>query len=110
MNLDTLPDLDIVGGFPRDIFYVWKYDSVNIDNWPIMAEPDSAVWQIALAIGNVDGDGQLEIVAIKWQGGEYHGLLYVFHKDGSIMQGFPVRFKGMKTTAPALYDLKGTGN
>lgn len=110
IDLDTLPDLEIVGGFPRDSFYVWKYDGSNVDNWPIMTEPDTALWQIVPAIGDVDGDWQLEIVATKWQGGEYPGLLYVFHKDGSIMQGFPVSFKGLKATAPALYDLNGDGN
>ncbi|MCJ7497971.1 MAG: hypothetical protein MUO78_07545, partial [candidate division Zixibacteria bacterium] len=83
IDLDTLPDLEIVGGFPRDSFYVWKYDGSNVDNWPIMTEPDTALWQIVPAIGDVDGDWQLEIVATKWQGGEYPGLLYVFHKDGS---------------------------
>jgi hypothetical protein len=108
-NLDTLPNLEIVAGFPYDSLYVWKYDGTNLNNWPIMVQPESAHYEIVPAVGDVDGDGKLDIAVTKWQRGQYFSLLYVFHKDGSIMQGFPVEILGASATAPALYDLNGDG-
>ena len=108
-NLDTLLDLEIVAGFPYDSLYAWKYYGTNLSNWPIMAEPASAYWEGLVAIGDVDGDGQPEIVVTKWQRGQNPSFLYVFHKDGTVLPGFPVQVPGWDATAPALYDLLGDG-
>jgi hypothetical protein len=108
-DLDTLSDLEIVGGFPYDSLYIWRGNGTNLNNWPVVAEPESAYWQTIPAVGDVDGDGELDIAVTKWQRGQYFSLLYVFHKDGSLIQGFPVEFTGGSATAPALYDLDGDG-
>ena len=38
-----------------------------------------------VAIGDVDGDGKLDVVAADW-----HGAVFAFHGDGSTLAGFPV--------------------
>ena len=108
-DLDSLPDLEVIGGFPNDSLYVWRYDGSSLTNWPVITEPESAYWQQLPAIGDMDGDGELDIIITKWQRGPDTCYLYVFHQDGSLMQGFPVIILVTAATAPALYDLTGDG-
>jgi hypothetical protein len=108
-DLDSLSGLEVIGGFPKDSLYVWKYDGTNFKNWPVITEPELAYWQQLPAIGDVDGDGELDIVITKWERGPDTCYLYAFHQGGSLMQGFPVIMEATCATAPSLYDLTGDG-
>jgi len=107
-NLDTLSDLEIVGGF-YDSLYVWRFDGTNLNNWPIMVKPELALFRDLPAIGDMDGNGELDIAITKWRRGQFTSFLHVFDKNGSLIKGFPVEFTGWSATAPALYDLDGDG-
>ncbi|MDM7913636.1 MAG: VCBS repeat-containing protein, partial [Candidatus Eisenbacteria bacterium] len=67
------------------------------------------VWSCP-AIADLDGDGEMEIVA-----GDYDGYCRAFHRDGSTVAGWPVDVNIMNTypgwclSSPATADLDGDG-
>ncbi|MEN0050525.1 MAG: T9SS type A sorting domain-containing protein, partial [Bacteroidota bacterium] len=70
------------------------------DNWPQTLDKTPAVTP---SIGDVDGDGEKEIVIFSTQS------QYVFDLDGSILDGYPVAVEGLKHSyqSPILTDLNG---
>jgi hypothetical protein len=56
------------------------------------------------AIGDVDGDGSLEVTA-----GTRSGELYAFRPDGTVLDGFPVQVDGIVSFGPAIADVDGDG-
>jgi len=87
--------LEIVCGVGRgittgrqNIVYAWNHDGTPLPNWPrettnpMLAPP---------ALGDIDGDGQLEIVI--GEGDIFitnDNKLYAWNADGSLVPGFPV--------------------
>ena len=62
------------------------------------------------AVGDIDGDGHLEIVVGTgiFYSGDSHRL-YAFHDDGTPVAGWPLATDGRVTTSPALADVDGDG-
>src|SRR5262249_11551530 len=50
-----------------------------------------------VAIGDIDGDGKVEVVAATWQ-----GYVWAWHTDGSVVSGFPVEVD--RDTEPVALD------
>jgi hypothetical protein len=67
-------------------------------------------WQLGtLAVGNLDGGPQLDIV-IPYRNSSGQWLLDAFKPDGTRLPGFPYFGTGEINVSPTLYDLEGTGH
>lgn len=69
--------------------------------WPIDA---SGQLPGSPAIGDLEGDGHLEVVI-----GSASGFLYAWHSDGTPVTGFPFQTGGVISGTPALADLDADG-
>lgn len=105
-NLDEDDDLEIVYCVTQEV-YAWNLDGSVVDGWPqaVLQYPDGAP-----AYGDIDGDGEGEIVISSRQAGTGNtGTLTAFHEDGSLVDGFPLSLTGGATKTPVLADLNGDG-
>ncbi len=105
-NLDADDDQEIVYCVTQQV-YAWNVDGSVVDGWPqsVLQYPDGAP-----AFGDIDGDGEGEIVVSSRQAGTGNtGTLTAFHKDGTVVDGFPVSLTGGATKTPVLADLDGDG-
>ena len=103
-NLDTDDDLEIVYNINQQV-YAWNVDGSIVEGWPVTVQlyPYGAP-----AFGDVDGDGEGEIVVATRQAGTGNtGRLHAFNPDGSAVEGFPVILIGGATKTPVLADLNG---
>jgi len=103
-NLDADSDMEIIFGAGETLYAV-NIDSTNVPGWPkTFSQYSEAVW--ACSFGDVNGDGQDEIVA--GIGGPLSGFLHVYTKDGTMLPGFPVNV-GKYPMGPVLSDLNNDG-
>lgn len=105
-NLDGDEDLEIVYNITQQV-YAWNIDGSVVEGWPATVQqyPDGAP-----AFGDIDGDGEGEIVVSSRQAGTGNtGTLTAFHMDGTTVDGFPVTLTGGATKTPVLADLNGDG-
>ena len=91
--------------FYENMLYVYHIDGIPLQGWP--QKLDSTVYACSPAVGDVDGDGSLEI-AIGTDSPS--GTFYLFKSDGSLMQGFPVHLGSPIFSSPTLVDLDGDGD
>ena len=133
-DIDADGSLDIVVGAMDQHLYAWDADGELLDGFPVFVQagPDlpDAQDEIARivsspAIGDLDGDGDLEIVVGTGQsaGSDIagYGLLYALDHTGAPLDGFPIAiFAGFAgalpyigegvVMSPALVDLDGDGD
>jgi hypothetical protein len=105
-DLDGDGTMEIIvgsGNAPGDKFkvYVFHSDGSIMDGWPVdlIDDVDSVP-----AIGDLDNDGDLEIVI-----NDVWGYVYAFNHDGTMMDGWPKSIDFM-TSPPTLYDLDNDGD
>ena len=101
-NLDADPALEIIAVSVNGTVYAWNGDGTSLGPaWPkSVGSPVDA----ALAVGDVDGDGALEIVVRQSLN------LYVFNPDGSAVSGWPVTTLPSAGVAPVLGDIDADGS
>ncbi|MCD4696041.1 MAG: T9SS type A sorting domain-containing protein [Bacteroidales bacterium] len=105
-NIDADADLEIIYNVGTQVF-AWNIDGTEVEGWPATVQlyPDGAP-----AFGDIDGDGEGEIVVSSRQGGTGNtGRIMAFHQDGSTVDGFPVILGGGATKTPVLADLNDDG-
>lgn len=103
-NLDADDDLEILYCITQQVYAI-NTDGTVVDGWPVNTQlyPDGAP-----AFGDIDGDGEGEVVVSTRQAGTGNtGYLHAWEKDGTPISGFPVTLGGGATKTPVLADLDG---
>jgi hypothetical protein len=103
-NLDEDSEMELI--YPAGAaVYAFNIDGSYAGGWPKALDfPTDG----AAAFGDIDGDGQGEIVVTTHQPGSFaFGTVYAFETDGSDVAGFPVVTEGGGVRTPALADLDG---
>jgi hypothetical protein len=104
LNMDDDPELEILFGVGKKIV-AFNIDGTNVPGWPVTMT--QYAWG-SPAIGDVTGDGIEDIVCTSRNSTNGNtGLLYAYHKDGTIISGFPVTQAGGGTMNVCLADLAG---
>lgn len=99
-NMDADNDLEIVYNVGYTV-QAWNFDGSNVPGWP-QTVPTYAL-EGAPAFGDIDGDGQEEIVVTN-HGLTSGGFIYAFRKNGTAVTGFPVNH-GYSTRTPVLANI-----
>jgi len=103
-NMDSDPEFEIVVCIGQAT-YAFNMEGSIVTGWPktISQAPSGAP-----AFGDIDGDGEGEIV-IGTYFGSSSGFVYAYEKDGSLVTGFPVN-SGYVTRSATLADLDNNGS
>jgi hypothetical protein len=109
----TVADLDgdgfdeVLVAAPDGKCYVWRCDGKPYTGYPREVHKPGIFFQSTPAVGDIDGDGDFEVV-IGARGLSEDGALYAWHHDGSPVRGFPVDNMYIDHTE-ALADLNNDG-
>jgi hypothetical protein len=116
-NPVSVGDIDKDGYFDivalsRNHLFVWNSEGLDLPGWPADL-PDSLYPSFfsAPSLADLDGDGSLEILFSTYEWSQFlYGKLFVYHSDGSIMEGWPVNFAdAIAVTTPTIGDLDNDG-
>jgi hypothetical protein len=86
--------------------YAWNMDGSVVEGFPFET---CGVVKAAPAIGDLDNDGTLEIVAVAYSETNEDSL-YVIDPQGNLKPGWPVTVTYGRLSSPALGDLDGDGD
>jgi hypothetical protein len=103
-NMDSDNDLEIVYNMGYTV-QAWNYDGSDVPGWPQTVA--AYALEGAPAFGDIDGDGQGEIVVTN-HGLTSGGSIYAFRKNGTPVPGFPINH-GYSTRTPVLANLDNAG-
>jgi subtilisin family serine protease len=98
--------------WPESRIIIWKEDGTTLPNWPKAPSEDSLdISASGLGVGDIDGDGDYEIVAVD----DWSVLVYAFHVEtGELVEGdWPLsigEWYAFIIGSPLLADLDGDGD
>jgi len=100
LNGDGKKEIIVGSGFDGSIFnfYVFYSNGTIMKGWP---KPLTGAIQGSPAVGDLDNDGDLEIVI-----GDNNGIVYAWHHDGTLLYKWSDSLNYL-TASPTLYDLDG---
>jgi hypothetical protein len=114
-DLDGDGLLDIVVAAMDQRVYAWKGDGSAVAGWPVLArdlrqaQPLGARIVASPALGDLDGDGGLDVVVGTNEIYGVAGRLYAFARDGRLRPGWPVRVPSLSPEGPDVLPLVGQG-
>jgi len=114
-DLDGDGVLDIVVGAMDQHLYAWKGDGTAVPGWPVLvrdanaAEPVGARIVSSPAVGDLGGDGSLDVVVGTNEIYGTSGRLYAFRSNGALRPGWPVRVPSFDPEGPEVLPLVGEG-
>ncbi len=119
-DLDNNGDVEIVASLPvfTDDFhasvFVFKYDGEKfVESWHFMESKKSGEIMYSPALGDIDGDKDLEIIIGNQRyDKQWNNVLYAFHHNGAMVSGWPIINKvyyGSYYATPALGDIDNDG-
>jgi hypothetical protein len=90
-DLDNDGQLEVIANCwslsATDLLYVWESNGTISQGWPV----DAAYSRLSSpSVGDLDGDGDLEIVVGGWSTAPSGEKVYAFHHTGTPVNGFPV--------------------
>ncbi len=103
-NMDADVDIEIVYNIGYTV-QAWNLDGTTVPGWPKSVSPYPL--ECAPAFGDIDGDGEGEIVVTN-HGGASGGYIYAFEKNGSNVTGFPINH-GYSSRTPVVEDVDNNG-
>lgn len=107
-----VPGLEVIIGVQDGTVQAWHGDATPVAGWPVTA--GNFVERCSPGVGDVDGDGSLEVFVGSWYdyGQGSTGGVYAFDASGAPLPGWPL-LTGSHTSviaSPALADLDGDGD
>ncbi len=108
LDRDGFKEIIICGEYDDNRVYLLDHQGNLKPGWPVATKRHES----PPAIGDVDGDGELEIVVASRDNpdGIGSGWIYAIKRDGSLVAGFPWQTLGhFNSSAPALADIDQDG-
>jgi hypothetical protein len=101
-DLDGDNYLDVIFPDTDGRLHAWDRNGNYLLGFPVTYLPDQAsqTTQSTPAVGDIDGDGRLEILF-----GDERGRLNAYNHDGTLVAGFPIQTNGEVRGTPALWDV-----
>jgi FG-GAP-like repeat/FlgD Ig-like domain/FG-GAP repeat len=107
VNMDADPEAEILFGVGTKVTAL-NLDGTVVEGWP--KQLSFYIWS-SPAAGDIDGDGDLEIVCTSRNNTNANsGELYAFELNGTPCEGFPVVQAGGGTNNASLFDLDADGD
>jgi hypothetical protein len=114
-DLDGDGVLDIVVAAMDQHVYAWKGNGAPVPGWPVLARdrdrpaPQGARIVSSPALGDLDGDGGLDVVVGTNEIYGTSGRLYAFARDGALREGWPAKVPSLSPAGPDVLPLVGQG-
>ena len=112
--MEIVVSVPVLADVIHSSIYVFEFDGEKyIESWHFMEDKKSGEIIHSPSLGDIDGDGDLEIITGTHQYNfRWAGIVYAFHHDGSKVSGWPVKSiykSGSFYPTPSLGDIDNDG-